>query len=246
MAHLSEVRGPAFKIAEDPRITKVGRFLRRTSLDELPQLWNVLRGEMSIVGPRPAPPREVAQYSIWHRRRLGMRPGLTGLWQVSARSESDFDRRVAARSRLHRPLVTVDGHQDPPPDDPGGSRSGRPLTGRPSFGSRSARIIAGAPGICSHSWSSPRPACCCARTCRSSRIQTPATTTSTVRAHSPSRCSVATGWRSLRNGSRERTRIPSLSRVDLLPAPTSETGRARDLPWWRASSPSCPDQARAW
>ncbi len=95
VAHLSEVNGPAFKIAEDPRITRVGRFLRRTSLDELPQLWNVLRGEMSIVGPRPAPPREVAQYSIWHRRRLGMRPGLTGLWQVSARSEADFDRRVA-------------------------------------------------------------------------------------------------------------------------------------------------------
>ena len=86
--------GPAFKIADDPRITRVGRFLRRTSLDELPQLWNVLRGEMSIVGPRPAPPREVEQYSIWHRRRLSMRPGLTGLWQVSARSEADFDRRV--------------------------------------------------------------------------------------------------------------------------------------------------------
>ena len=94
IAHLSEVHGPAFKIADDPRITRTGGFLRRTSLDELPQLWNVLRGEMSIVGPRPAPPREVEQYSIWHRRRLSMRPGLTGLWQVSARSEADFDRRV--------------------------------------------------------------------------------------------------------------------------------------------------------
>ncbi len=92
--HLSEVRGAAFKMTDDPRVTKVGRFLRRSSLDELPQLWNVLRGEMSIVGPRPAPPREVDQYSIWHRRRLSMRPGLTGLWQVTARSESDFDRRV--------------------------------------------------------------------------------------------------------------------------------------------------------
>jgi lipopolysaccharide/colanic/teichoic acid biosynthesis glycosyltransferase len=94
LVHLSEVSGPAFKIADDPRVTKVGRFLRRSSLDELPQLLNVLRGEMSIVGPRPAPPREVEKYSIWHRRRLSMRPGLTGLWQVSARSEADFDRRV--------------------------------------------------------------------------------------------------------------------------------------------------------
>jgi exopolysaccharide biosynthesis polyprenyl glycosylphosphotransferase len=95
VAHLSEVERPVFKIADDPRVTSTGRFLRRTSLDELPQLWNVLRGEMSIVGPRPALPSEVEQYSIWHRRRLSMRPGLTGLWQVTARSEADFDRRVA-------------------------------------------------------------------------------------------------------------------------------------------------------
>jgi exopolysaccharide biosynthesis polyprenyl glycosylphosphotransferase len=94
IAHLSEVSGPAFKMLDDPRITRVGRFLRRTSLDELPQLVNVLRGEMSIVGPRPAPPREVAQYSIWHRRRLMMRPGLTGYWQVVARSDDSFDRRA--------------------------------------------------------------------------------------------------------------------------------------------------------
>jgi exopolysaccharide biosynthesis polyprenyl glycosylphosphotransferase len=93
--HLNEVRGAAFKIAQDPRITRVGRTLRRYSLDELPQLVNVLRGEMSIVGPRPAPPREVELYSVWHRRRLSMRPGLTGLWQVQARTESDFDRRAA-------------------------------------------------------------------------------------------------------------------------------------------------------
>ena len=92
--HLSEVNGPAFKITDDPRITNTGRWLRRTSLDELPQLWNVLRGEMSIVGPRPAPPREVDRYSIRHRRRLSMRPGMTGLWQVSARSAPEFDRRV--------------------------------------------------------------------------------------------------------------------------------------------------------
>lgn len=94
IAHLSEMRGPAFKIWDDPRVTPVGRRLRRASLDELPQLWNVLRGDMSIVGPRPAPPSEVDLYSVWHRRRLSMRPGLTGLWQVTARTDPDFERRV--------------------------------------------------------------------------------------------------------------------------------------------------------
>jgi lipopolysaccharide/colanic/teichoic acid biosynthesis glycosyltransferase len=82
-------------MTNDPRITKLGAFLRKTSIDELPQLWNVLRGEMSIVGPRPAPPREVAEYDIWHRRRLSMKPGITGLWQVEARLDESFDRRAA-------------------------------------------------------------------------------------------------------------------------------------------------------
>ena len=92
---LSDTRGPAFKMASDPRVTALGRFLRRTSLDELPQLWNVLRGEMSIVGPRPAPPREVGGYSIWHRRRLSMKPGITGLWQIRGRRpDEDFDHRA--------------------------------------------------------------------------------------------------------------------------------------------------------
>jgi exopolysaccharide biosynthesis polyprenyl glycosylphosphotransferase len=84
----------AFKLTDDPRITPTGRFLRRTSLDELPQLWNVLLGEMSLVGPRPAPPREVDGYDLWHRRRLSMKPGITGLWQVTARRSDDFNGRA--------------------------------------------------------------------------------------------------------------------------------------------------------
>jgi exopolysaccharide biosynthesis polyprenyl glycosylphosphotransferase len=91
LAGQSEVAGAAFKITNDPRITPSGRWLRRTSLDELPQLWNVLRGDMSLVGPRPALPREVNEYDLWHRRRLSMKPGITGLWQVSARQSPDFD-----------------------------------------------------------------------------------------------------------------------------------------------------------
>jgi exopolysaccharide biosynthesis polyprenyl glycosylphosphotransferase len=95
MEHLSDIEGPAFKMADDPRVTPLGRWLRRLSIDELPQLFNILRGEMSIVGPRPAPRSEVEGYSIWHRRRLSMRPGLTGLWQIQARGDNSFDRRAA-------------------------------------------------------------------------------------------------------------------------------------------------------
>jgi exopolysaccharide biosynthesis polyprenyl glycosylphosphotransferase len=90
----NRIKGHAFKLDQDPRTTRVGRFLRRSSLDELPQLWNVLRGEMSLVGPRPPLPNEVAQYDVWHRRRLSMKPGMTGLWQVGGRSEQEFDRWV--------------------------------------------------------------------------------------------------------------------------------------------------------
>ena len=88
----NEADGPVFKISDDPRITEVGRWLRRFSLDELPQLWNVFRGEMSFVGPRPAVPEEVDQYEDWQRRRLRMRPGLTCTWVLEGRSHVDFKR----------------------------------------------------------------------------------------------------------------------------------------------------------
>jgi exopolysaccharide biosynthesis polyprenyl glycosylphosphotransferase len=88
---MNEMDGPVFKLRGDPRITPVGRFLRRYSLDELPQLWNVLRGDMSLVGPRPPIPHEVSQYETAERRRLSMRPGLTCIWQVSGRNEIGFD-----------------------------------------------------------------------------------------------------------------------------------------------------------
>jgi exopolysaccharide biosynthesis polyprenyl glycosylphosphotransferase len=91
LAAANEIAGHAFKVTDDPRITPIGRRLRRWSLDELPQLWNVLRGDMSLVGPRPPLPSEVSGYDMWHRRRLSMKPGITGLWQVRARHEPEFD-----------------------------------------------------------------------------------------------------------------------------------------------------------
>jgi lipopolysaccharide/colanic/teichoic acid biosynthesis glycosyltransferase len=96
VAHLNEGEGPAFKARRDPRVTPVGWVLRRLSLDELPQLYNVFRGDMSLVGPRPPIPDEVEQYERWQRRRLSMKPGITGLWQVSGRAElDDFNRWIA-------------------------------------------------------------------------------------------------------------------------------------------------------
>jgi exopolysaccharide biosynthesis polyprenyl glycosylphosphotransferase len=91
LATLNEATGPAFKIREDPRITPIGAFLRRSSLDEVPQLANVLLGQMSIVGPRPQIPAEVELYEPWHRRRLEVKPGITCLWQIAGRSEISFD-----------------------------------------------------------------------------------------------------------------------------------------------------------
>ena len=95
VVHLNEVQWPLFKIRNDPRVTRLGRILRNTSLDELPQLLNIVRGEMSLVGPRPPLPHEVAVYTPEQARRLSVLPGLTGLWQVSGRSECSFEDAVA-------------------------------------------------------------------------------------------------------------------------------------------------------
>lgn len=90
----NEAQGPLFKMHDDPRVTSVGKFLRKTSLDEIPQLFNVIKGDMSLVGPRPPLPREVAQYEEWQKGRLAMKPGMTGLWQVRGRSDLSFDEGV--------------------------------------------------------------------------------------------------------------------------------------------------------
>ena len=94
LMHLNEQSGPAFKMKDDPRITKVGKFIRKASLDELPQLFNVLKGDMSLVGPRPAIPREVEQYTAYQKQRLFVKPGLTCIWQVSGRNNIEFDQWV--------------------------------------------------------------------------------------------------------------------------------------------------------
>jgi len=88
--HLNEMDGPTFKMRNDPRVTPLGKFLRKSSIDELPQFWNVLKGDMSLVGPRAPLPEEVKEYAPWQRRRLSVKPGITCLWQISGRSEIDF------------------------------------------------------------------------------------------------------------------------------------------------------------
>lgn len=91
LANQNEMSGPMFKMKDDPRVTKVGKFIRKTSLDELPQLWNVLKGDMSLVGPRPSLPKEVKQFEKWMYKRLTVKPGLTCYWQVSGRNNIDFE-----------------------------------------------------------------------------------------------------------------------------------------------------------
>ena len=91
LAHQNEMSGPMFKMKDDPRVTKIGKFIRKTSIDELPQLWNVLKGDMSLVGPRPSLPKEVKQFEKWMYKRLTVKPGLTCYWQVSGRNNIDFE-----------------------------------------------------------------------------------------------------------------------------------------------------------
>jgi lipopolysaccharide/colanic/teichoic acid biosynthesis glycosyltransferase len=98
--HLNELTYPDFKISNDPRITRVGRLLRKTSLDELPQIFNVLQGDMSLVGPRPTS-FSADTYRLWHTARLECKPGVTGLWQVSGRNELDFDERLRLDIAYH-------------------------------------------------------------------------------------------------------------------------------------------------
>ena len=92
---LNIMKGPVFKLENDPRVTKIGKFFRKYSLDELPQLWSVLKGDMSLVGPRPVFAQELQGYESWHRRKLSVRPGITCLWQISGRNKvNDFDEWV--------------------------------------------------------------------------------------------------------------------------------------------------------
>jgi len=105
---LNEQDGPVFKARSDPRVTNVGKFLRRSSLDEIPQIFNVVKGEMSVVGPRPPLPSEVEHYQPWHRRRLEVTPGITCLWQISGRSHLSFNEwmRLDMEYMKHRSFKT--------------------------------------------------------------------------------------------------------------------------------------------
>jgi lipopolysaccharide/colanic/teichoic acid biosynthesis glycosyltransferase len=94
LARFNERTGPVFKMTNDPRVTPIGKFIRKWSLDELPQFFNVLKGDMSLVGPRPPTLDEVEEYEIWQGRRLEVKPGITCLWQVTARQDRDFERWV--------------------------------------------------------------------------------------------------------------------------------------------------------
>ena len=119
---LNEAQGPVFKIKRDPRITRLGAILRRTSLDELPQLWNVLRGDMSLVGPRPLPLRDVNNFNEgWLMRRFSVFPGITGLWQVSGRSDVPFDDWIQLDLAYIDRLVAEPGPMDSGAHNPGGA-----------------------------------------------------------------------------------------------------------------------------
>ena len=110
---MNEMAGPVFKITNDPRVTPLGRILRKTSIDELPQLFNVLKGEMSLVGPRAMSLRDYQLFDQdWQRRRFSVKPGITCLWQVNGRSSIPFRKMDGTRHAIHRQVVTVAGFQD--------------------------------------------------------------------------------------------------------------------------------------
>ena len=127
---LNEKSGALFKIRNDPRLTRVGRALRRFSLDELPQLWNVLRGEMSLVGPRPLPMRDFERLEEWHKKRYLVLPGITGLWQVSGALGARLRRPGPARLPVPGAVVGVPGPVDPAQDHPGRRQPPRRVLGR--------------------------------------------------------------------------------------------------------------------
>ena len=121
----NEAEGALFKIRDDPRVTRVGRFLRRFSLDEIPQVVNVLKGEMSLVGPRPLPLRDYELLEDWHRARYGVLPGMTGLWQISGPLGALLRRPRPARLHVPRELVDLARHLDHRQDDPRGDHAAR-------------------------------------------------------------------------------------------------------------------------
>ena len=125
---MNEVEGGLFKIDKDPRITRIGSLLRQTSLDELPQLLNVLKGDMSLVGPRPLVPDEDRLIEGWQRRRLAVKPGMTGLWQIFGSSADPDARDGQDRLHLRRQLVAVAGSADPAAHDPVRPQSPRPVS----------------------------------------------------------------------------------------------------------------------
>ena len=157
----NEADGALFKMRKDPRVTRVGAFLRRFSLDELPQLWNVLRGEMSLVGPRPLPLRDYERLDDLHKKRYLVLPGITGLWQVAA-AAALVRRAGAARLLLHRVLVDLARPHDPGHDDPGcpGPPGGLLSAGRPTVRrARPGRAAAAAPARGRRPAACPRCAC---------------------------------------------------------------------------------------
>ena len=135
LAAQNEMRGPVFKMRNDPRVTRLGSALRRFSLDETPQLWSVIRGDMSLVGPRPLGPQEYAEATPYQRQKLSVVPGITCLWQILGRSEiSDFDAWVELDLKVHRTVVDSPRSEDSDPNDPSSACPQGRMVRRPRAG----------------------------------------------------------------------------------------------------------------